>query len=153
MKLIIFSCISLTYSCLFFCNLYMYIISQFKLVCLVVVFLKYRLQEFLYDLDTPNLSVTYFENIFLLSVLYFHHTSCICFIFFSNSLYNLCSLVLFDKFVLQSHRYFSTFSSRIFNLHFAFGSLIRETMCLILPNKVQRVLEFIPDISMHNEVL
>lgn len=106
-------------------------ISQFKLVCLLLFF-KYSLQEFLYGLNIPNLSVIYFENIFLLSVLHFHHFFWVCFIYYQILFVIHAFLFLINVSVFQSHKYFSTFSSRIFNLCLTYKSLIRETMCPIL---------------------
>lgn len=141
------------------CKIYIiciiYILYVFAILnwCVCCCFFKYSFQEFFYDLDIPNLSVIYFENIFLL-LIYFHHFSYFCFIYY-------CILFVIHVFlsclinvsVLQSHKYFSTFSSRIFNLCFTFKSLIRETMCPILLNRVSSVLEFIQGISLYNEIL
>lgn len=81
----------------------------------------------IYLLHILKISFCYLSYIFTISFV------SVLFISVSKSFYNLCFLVLFDNFVLQSFRYFSILSSRIFNLQFTFRSLIRETICPILP--------------------
>lgn len=94
------------------------------------------------------LSVIYFGNN-LSSVLYFHHFS-FFYLFLSVILFTVYTLLycFMNLSVLQS--YFSVFSPETLNLCFIFMSLIRETICLILPNRVSNVLEFILDTSLHD---
>lgn len=64
----------------------------------------------IYLLHILKISFCYLSYIFTISFV------SVLFISVSKSFYNLCFLVLFDNFVLQSFRYFSILSSRIFNL-------------------------------------
>lgn len=70
------------------CNMY---ISYFKLVCLL--FFKYSLQEFLYGLNITNLSVIYFENIFLLCFIFTIFSVSVLFITEFSLLFMLSCLV------------------------------------------------------------
>lgn len=86
------------YMCICICvNIYI----QFLNWCIWLFFKNIGCWSF-YMTWIPPIYLLYIENIFLLSILYFHHFFCVCFIFVSISFYNLFLPVLFDKFVCTS---------------------------------------------------
>lgn len=130
---------------------YIYI-SHFKLMCLVAVFFfnvgfKSFISKF-QDFRT-QIFICYIFWKYLSSVLYFHHFSFFN-LFLSVILFTVYTLLycFMNLSVLQS--YFPVFSPETLNLCFIFMSLIRETICPILPNRLSNVLEFILDTSLQD---